>query len=128
MARTEQPAISPTFDAVPDVVHTYVGDLRLLIEGGQLEQVKRALTHLVSRIEVDGVPVEGRKRLQARLILHGNLQGVLELVREKARLVVAPSGFDLSCFSEEQPVAVINLPGWLRNRASVESCATCVAD
>lgn len=94
LAGAEKHNCAPTLDAIPAMVRAYVGDLRLLIEHGQLERVKRALAHLVSRADVEEVPVPGRKRPGARLILRGNLQGVLELTREKSRLVVAPAGFE----------------------------------
>jgi len=56
LAGAEKHNCAPTLDAIPAMVRAYVGDLRLLIEHGQLERVKRALAHLVSRADVERCP------------------------------------------------------------------------
>ena len=79
-------------NVLPETVRRLVSDLPRMLAGGQLEQVKRALTRLVGKIEVSGEDRPGRKRPGAVLTLRGNLEAVLELAREKVKGCGSPGG------------------------------------
>ena len=80
-------------DVIPGLIQRAVADLRIMLEGGQTQAVGRAVSRIVSRIEVKGTEVPGRKLLEPRLYLHGNLPGLLALAAGKSTKLVAEAGF-----------------------------------
>ena len=81
------------FDLIPGLIQRAVADLRIMLEGGQTQAVRQAVSRIISRIEVKGAAVPERKLLEPRLYLHGNLPGLLTLANEKSTRVVAGAGF-----------------------------------
>jgi multidrug efflux pump subunit AcrA (membrane-fusion protein) len=69
-------------DMLPTAVRKIVSDLRGMLEAGQVEQVKSALSRLVTSIEVHEDPRLGRKRPGAKLEVKGNLQALLQMSGE----------------------------------------------
>jgi len=79
LARTREISSPPGVDVLPDAVRRIVSDLRQMLEAGQVEKVKSALSRLVNRIEVHEDPRPGWKRPGAKLVLRGNLEAMLQL-------------------------------------------------
>jgi ribosomal protein S20 len=79
LARTRETASPSGADVLPAAVRRIVSDLRQMLAAGQVEQVKSALSRLVSRIEVHEDPRPGWKRPGAKLALRGNLEALLQL-------------------------------------------------
>jgi site-specific DNA recombinase len=84
---------SEALDVVPELVQQATTDLRVMLEGGQTQAVRRAVSRMITRIDVKGAKVPGRKLLEPRLYLHGNLPGLLTFAAEKSTKVVAGAGF-----------------------------------
>jgi len=74
---------------IPGLVQSAVADLGVMLEGGQTQAVRRAVSRMITRIEVKGAAVPERKLLEPRLYLHGNLPGLLTLAAEKSTKLVA---------------------------------------
>ncbi len=81
-------------DVIPGLVQRAVADLGTMLEGGQTQAVRRAVSRMITRIEVKGAEVPGRKRPEPRLYLRGNLPGLLTLAAEKSTKLVAGAGFE----------------------------------
>ncbi len=81
-------------DVIPGLVQRAMTDLRVMLEGGQTQAVRRAVSRMITSIEVKGAEVPERKLLEPRLYLHGNLPGLLALAAEKSTRVVAGAGFE----------------------------------
>ncbi len=81
-------------DMIPDLVQHAVADLGIMLEGGQTQAVRRAVSRMITRIEVKGAEVPEHKLLEPRLYLHGNLPGLLTLAAEKSTKLVAGAGFE----------------------------------
>ena len=69
-------------DMLPTAVRKIVSDLRGMLAVGQVEQVKSALSRLVTSIEVHEDPRPGRKRPGAKLLVRGNLEALLQMSGE----------------------------------------------
>ena len=80
-------------DVIPGLVQRAVADLSVMLEGGQTQAVRRAVSRMITRIEVKGAAVPERKLLEPRLHLHGNLPGLLTLAAEKSTKLVAGAGY-----------------------------------
>ena len=91
LARTRETAPPSGVDVLPDAVRRIVSDLRQMLAAGHVEEVKSALSRLVSRIEVHEDPRPGRKRPGAKLVLRGNLEAMLQLTG-KVTSVGSPGG------------------------------------
>ena len=76
-ARAAEPATG--IDVLPAAVRKIVSALRGMLAAGQVEQVKSALSRLVTSIEVHEDPRPGRKRPGAKLEVRGNLEALLQL-------------------------------------------------
>jgi len=85
-------------------VQQATADLRVMLDGGQTQAVRRAVSRMISRIEVKGAKVPGRKLLGPRLYLHGSLSGLLTLAAEKSTRVVAEAGFLPDSYSQRAPL------------------------
>ena len=81
-------------DVIPGLVQRAMTDLRVMLEGGQTQAVRRAVSRMITSIEVKGAAVPERKLLEPRLYLHGNLPGLLTLAAEESTRVVAGAGFE----------------------------------
>ena len=81
-------------DVIPGLVQRAVADLSLMLEGGQTQAMRRAVSRMITRIEVKGAAIPERKLLEPRLYLHGNLPGLLTLAAGKSTKVVAGAGFE----------------------------------
>jgi len=79
-ARTVEPRES--VDLLPAAVRKIVSDLRGMLEAGRVEDLKRMLSRLVTRIEVHEDPRPGRKRPGAKLVLQGEPGGVAAADRQ----------------------------------------------
>jgi hypothetical protein len=55
---------------------------------------RRAVCRMTTSVEVKGAEVPGRKRLEPRLYLHGNLPGLVTLAAEKSTKLVAGGASD----------------------------------
>jgi hypothetical protein len=64
---------------LPAAVRKIVSNLRGMLEAGQTEKVKSALSRLVTSIEVYQDPRPGRKRPGAKLLVRGNLEALLQM-------------------------------------------------
>ena len=71
-------------DVIPGLIQRAMTDLRIMLEGGQTQAVRQAVSRMITRIEVKGAAVPERKLLEPRLYLHGNLPGLLTLAAEKS--------------------------------------------
>jgi hypothetical protein len=80
-------------DSIPGLVQGAMADLRIMLEGGQTPVVRRAVSRMISRIEVKGAAVPERKLLEPRLYLRGNLPGLLALAAERSAELGAGAGF-----------------------------------
>jgi hypothetical protein len=92
---------------------TRLADLRVMLEGGQMQAVRRAVSRMITSIEVKGAAVPERKLLEPRLCLHGNLAGLLALAAGKSARVVAGVGFVPGSHSEGRPLVAarwVNTP------------------
>ena len=78
-------------DVLPAAVRKIVSDLRGMLEAGQTEKVKSALSRLVTSVEVHEDPRPGRKRPGAKLLLRGNLEALLQM-SGKVTSVGSPGG------------------------------------
>ncbi len=76
-------------DVIPGLVQRAMTDLRVMLEGGQTQAVRRAVSRMITNIEVKGAEIPGRKRPEPRLYLHGNLPGLLTLAAGKSTKLVA---------------------------------------
>jgi hypothetical protein len=74
-----------------------------MLAAGQVEQVKSALSRLVTSIEVHEDPRPGRKRPGAKLVVQGNLEALLQLTGAKATSGGSPGG--IRTFATIQPQA-----------------------
>jgi hypothetical protein len=81
-------------DVIPGLVQRAMTDLRVMLEGGQTQAVRLAVSRMIASIEVKGAEVPERKLLEPRLYLHGNLPGLLTLAAEKSTELVAGAGFE----------------------------------
>jgi hypothetical protein len=88
-ARASEPPAG--IDALPAAVRKIVSDLRGMLAAGQVEQVKRSLSRLVTSIEVHEDPRPKRKRPGAKLVVQGNLEALLTLTG-KVESVGSPGG------------------------------------
>jgi transposase len=76
-ARAAEP---PTgIDVLPTAVRKIVSDLRAMLQAGQVENLKRILSRLVTTIEVHEDPRPGRKRPGAKLVVRGSLEALLQM-------------------------------------------------
>jgi hypothetical protein len=91
-------------DMIPGLVQRAVADLGIMLEGGQTQAVRRAVSRVITRIEVKGAEVPERKLLEPRLYLHGNLPGLLTLATEESTKLVAGAGFGPDWHSERLPL------------------------
>ncbi len=92
LAAAQKKVVVPGLDLLPDAVRRVVGDLRGMLEAGQIEGVKSALGRLVTSIEVHEEPRAGRKRPGTVLMLRGNLQAALRLIGENVTSANSPGG------------------------------------
>ena len=76
-ARAAEPATG--IDVLPSAVRKIVSDLRGMLEAGQTEKMKSALSRLVSSIEVHEDPRPGWKRPGAKLVVRGSLEALLQM-------------------------------------------------
>ena len=76
-ARAAEP---PTgIDVLPTAVRKIVSDLRAMLRAGQVENLKRILSRLVTTIEVHEDPKPGRKRPGTKLVVSGSLEALLQM-------------------------------------------------
>ena len=91
LAGARAAASTEGIEMLPAAVRKIVSDLRGMLAAGQVEQVKSALSRLVTSIEVHEDPRPGRKRPGAKLEVRGNLQALLQLTG-KVESVGSPGG------------------------------------
>ena len=82
LARARAATPSVGVDTLPTEVRKIVSDLRGMLDAGQIEKVKSALSRLVTRIEVHEDPRPGKKRPGAKLLLRGSLEALLQMTRK----------------------------------------------
>lgn len=76
-ARAAEP---PTgIEMLPTAVRKIVSDLQAMLHAGRVEELKRVLSRLVTRIEVHEDPRPGRRRPGAKLLVRGSLEALLQL-------------------------------------------------
>jgi len=79
LARARAVEPQESVDMLPAAVCKIVSDLRQMLEAGRVEDLKRMLSRLVTRIEVHEDPRPGRKRPGAKLVVRGSLEALLQL-------------------------------------------------
>ncbi len=70
-----------------------MADLRTMIDAGEVRAVRRAISRMVKRMDVEGARVPGRKRPEPRLYFRTDFPGLLMLAAEKSGRVVAGACF-----------------------------------
>jgi len=105
-------AVEPqgSVDMLPAAVRKIVSDLSGMLEAGRVDDLKRLLSRLVTRIEVHEDPRPGRKRPGACLLMQRNLRGELHLAGEKVTSGGSPGGI-LPLVTLADPVRVMSLQG-----------------
>ena len=98
-----------SMDVLPAAVRKIVSDLRTMLEAGRVEDLKRMLSRLVTRIEVHEDPRPGRKRPGAKLVMRGSLEALQQLTGI-VTIGGSPGGI-LPLVTFADPVRVMSLQG-----------------
>ena len=121
LAGARAAASTEGIEMLPAAVRKIVSDLRGMLAAGQVEQVKSALSRLVTSIEVHEDARPGRKRPGAKLEVRGNLEALLQLTG-KVESVGSPGGIR-TLVTIETPAREYRLQGrWYRPRDAAVAC------